>query len=189
MKRIRLGILERPGNIFLAAALALFPATALAAPPASAAASSSFRTSNEVEKQEQDRCLPDAPHAGLLSAMRKRAGQLPAGDELRAELEAAAALIDSYTSERQALCRDLDAGAVALAAARQQRDGWRQNYEDEVQTSALYRERWQQALKAPATSSKQRLIACGPGGGLVYEADGTVAARPLAACIIPIFPR
>ncbi|HEY3175690.1 MAG TPA: hypothetical protein VGK94_08010 [Candidatus Polarisedimenticolia bacterium] len=135
-------------------------------------------------------CIPDAPHGGLLAALKKRAEELPSGEEARLELEAAATLIDSYTAERQALCRELDAGAVAIAAVRQQRDGWRQVYESEVGTSSLYRERWQQALKSPVAGGIQRrLIACGPGGGVTYEEDATLRARLVLACIVPIFPR
>jgi len=137
-----------------------------------------------------DSCSPDAPHGGLLSAMRTRAKGLPAGDELRDELEAAAALIDSYTTERESLCRDLGAGELAIAAARQQRDGWKRLYEAEQGTSELYRASWQKALvNPPAASPKQRLVACGPGGGVAYEDNGELRARVVAACIFPIFPR
>ncbi len=135
-------------------------------------------------------CAPDAPHAKFLAALSARAGALDPNDELRAELETAATVIDAYTIDRASLCRELEAFHVELAAARQRASEWKGLYEGELETEALLREKWQAALRKAAAPSAggRRLIGCGPGGGLVYEPDGVVATRPFAGCILVLWP-
>lgn len=101
-------------------------------------------------------CVSDAPHEGLIAALKATAEAMPKEADQRAQIEAAIVLIDSYAAGRVKLCGSLDAAARLQAALEAERDGWRRLYDQEAQASELWHQSYLQA-------SRQAVKGASPG--------------------------